>query len=198
MFVRKVVHVLYTIETLCSPVLDQNYFLTQFSRTARNLSVCVCVCVCVCVWTCTSSFELSGPFSQNLVLILCRYAYCFFFFTVLIHNVMKQEVVRWGKRGENLRQRSQISSGTSEQKINETRVEGLLEAYKVMGWRNDVKESFTRFASELLSKNFSAMSDDHLRTSSSRNVDDGREMTGQWGVSSTLADCCWVLIKDAP
>jgi len=34
------VHVLYTIETLCSPVLDQNYFLMQFSPAARILCVC--------------------------------------------------------------------------------------------------------------------------------------------------------------
>jgi len=57
---------------------------------------------------------------------------------------------------------SQISSGTSEQKFNETRVEGLLEVYKVMVWKNDIKESFIRLASELLSKTFSAVSDDHL------------------------------------
>jgi len=75
---------------------------------------------------------------------------------------MKQEVVRRGKLGENLRQRSQISKGTSEQKINETRVEGLLKAYKLWSERNDIKESFTRLASELLSKKFSAVSDGHV------------------------------------
>jgi len=51
-----------------------------------------------------------------------------------------------------------------------------------MGWKNDIKESFTRLASERLSKKFSAVSDDHLGTSSSRNVDDGSEMTGQVGL----------------
>jgi len=61
-------------------------------------------------------------------------------------------------------------------------VEGLLKVYKLWAERNDIKESFTRLASELLSKNFGAISDDPLGTSSSRNVDDGREMTGQVGL----------------
>ena len=42
MFAKKMVHALYTIEILCSPVLDQNCFLMQFSPTARILCVCVC------------------------------------------------------------------------------------------------------------------------------------------------------------
>ena len=49
--------------------------------------------------------------------------------------------------------------GNFRAKINETRVEGH------GGERNDIKESFTRLASELLSKHFSAVSDDHFGTS---------------------------------